>query len=287
MPRASAFDADGDPRSGAKLYFYEPSTLTAKAVYSDASLTTPITQPVTATSAGLWATIYMQASTYRVILKDANDVTIWDEDNYDPGLGAGFGVTSVVGIGQGGTGADNASAARANLGVPSSAAVTAAQDDITELQGQIAPGLNGSDLLGSAAAKDIGTSGDTVPVLNAANTFSAVNTFTSTGGIQAYNTIKAYVKFSVSGTTVTVAAGEFNVTNVSRSNEGIFSVSFTNNLPSANYVVVAVGLSEGGTTPHVGLASSRSISGFTLTSRNTINGSNQDPDPMEIMVVGY
>jgi hypothetical protein len=132
MPRVSAFDLNGDPRSGAKLYFYEPSTTTEKAVYSDSGLTTVISQPVTASSAGLWATIYMQASTYRVILKDSSGTTIWDEDNYDPGLGAGFGVSSTVAIEQGGTGSTTKAAARAALEVASSATVTAIQDTVTE-----------------------------------------------------------------------------------------------------------------------------------------------------------
>jgi hypothetical protein len=132
MPRVSAFDLNGDPRSGAKLYFYEPSTTTEKAVYSDSGLTTVISQPVTASSSGLWATIFMQASTYRVILKDSAGTTIWDEDNYDPGLGAGFGVSSTVAVAQGGTGATTAAAARTNLGAASSATLTSVQDTVTE-----------------------------------------------------------------------------------------------------------------------------------------------------------
>lgn len=132
MPRVSAFDANGTPRSGAKLYFYTPSTTTPKDVYSDSGLTTPITQPVTASSAGLWATIFCQASLYRVILKDSAGTTIWDEDNYDPSLAAGFGVSSVVGVAQGGTGASNAASARANLEAASTSAVTAVQDTVTE-----------------------------------------------------------------------------------------------------------------------------------------------------------
>jgi hypothetical protein len=155
MPRPSAFDANGNPRSGAKLYFYEPTTLTPKDVYSDSGLTTPISQPVTATSAGLWATIFCQASLYRVILKDSNDVTIWDEDNYDPGLAAGFGVSSVVGVAQGGTGAANAASARANLGAASSEGQTLLQNDVTELDTLVETGLHSDgDRFGLLAKED-------------------------------------------------------------------------------------------------------------------------------------
>lgn len=154
MPRASAFDINGNPRSGAKLYFYEPTTTTPKDVYSDASLTTPISQPVTASSAGLWASMYMQSSLYRVICKDSSDVTIFDEDNFDPGLAAGFGVSSVVGIAQGGTGAGNAAAARSNLGAASSASLTATQDDVTALEAAVATGVNGDGDFGDLASED-------------------------------------------------------------------------------------------------------------------------------------
>jgi hypothetical protein len=155
MPRPSAFDANGTPRSGARLYFYEPTTLTPKDVYSDSGLTTPIVQPVVASSAGLWATMFMQASLYRVILKDSSDVTIWDEDNFDPGLAAGFGVSSVVGVSQGGTGANNAASARANLGAASSDAVTAIQNTQTTQTTLINTGLHtDGDRFGALAAED-------------------------------------------------------------------------------------------------------------------------------------
>lgn len=155
MPRPSAFDANGIPRSGAKLYFYEPTTTTPKDVYSDAGLTTPIVQPVTATSAGLWQTIYMAASTYRVILKDSSNVTIWDEDNYDPGLAAGFGVSSTVAVAQGGTGATNAASARANLGAASNEAVTTIQNTQSQHTTLINTGLHtDGDRFGALAAED-------------------------------------------------------------------------------------------------------------------------------------
>lgn len=96
----------------------------------------------------------MQASTYRVIMTDADDVTIWDEDNYDPGLGAGFGVSSVVAVAQGGTGANNAASARSNLGAASSAALSTIQDSVTDLQTAVATGVNGSGEFGALAALD-------------------------------------------------------------------------------------------------------------------------------------
>jgi hypothetical protein len=89
-----------------------------------------------------------------VICKDSSDVTIYDEDNFDPGLGAGFGVSSLVGIAQGGTGAGNAAAARSNLGAASSSALTATQDDVTALQTAVATGVNEDGEFGAMSAKD-------------------------------------------------------------------------------------------------------------------------------------
>lgn len=140
--------------AGSTIWFYEPSTTTKKDVYSDASLTTPISQTsgIAADADGFWPTIYCSAALYRIIVKDSDGVTKQDEDNFDPGLAAGFGVSSVVGIAQGGTGANNAPQARINLGAASASSLSAIQDDVTELQTQIAPGLNGSNVLGVVAA---------------------------------------------------------------------------------------------------------------------------------------
>lgn len=290
MPRASAFDANGAPRSGSKLYFYEPTTTTPKQVYSNSTLSTVISQPVVATSAGLWPAIFMQSSTYRVILKDADDVTIWDEDNYDPGLGAGFGVSSVVGIAQGGTGADNAASARSNIGAASSASLSTVQDSVTALQTAVAPGLNGGGTLGTAASHNSGTSGEAVPLLNAANTWSDLQTFTSTSGIVARNIVRAWASFGVSGTTVSFTSGNyFNIASITRTGEGTFTVAFTNNLPSANFVVVGGGTSEGASSEgSVIFVSSKAVSGFTLkTQRINTGAGDNDPAYCDFVVFGF
>jgi hypothetical protein len=139
LPAAQVVDANGNPLSGAKLYFYERGTTTPKNVFSDESLTTPVSQPAVANSAGQWAQIYMSADRYRVQLYTSADVLVADYDNFDPGqpvsatagvlpltLG-GTGVTSLsalqslLGLGAAATWTDVASAATVDLGaVPSS-----------------------------------------------------------------------------------------------------------------------------------------------------------------------
>jgi hypothetical protein len=142
---------------GSTIWFYDPGTLTAKDVFSDDAKTVPIDQTngIAADQAGIWPEIVLDGSLYRVIVKDANGVTKQDVDNFDPGLAAGFGVTSVVGVAQGGTGASNAAAARTNIGAASSAALTVTQDTVTDHGELIATGLHeDGDRFGDLAKED-------------------------------------------------------------------------------------------------------------------------------------
>jgi hypothetical protein len=56
-----------------RLYFYQTATSTPQPVYSDAALTTPITQPVTANSDGVFVPIFLDPNlpNYRVTLTDS------------------------------------------------------------------------------------------------------------------------------------------------------------------------------------------------------------------------
>lgn len=81
LPREQVFDANGHPLSGAKLYFYETGTTTPEDTFSDSGLTTPNANPVVADSAGRFSEIYLTAAqTYKVVLKDSADTTIWTAD---------------------------------------------------------------------------------------------------------------------------------------------------------------------------------------------------------------
>lgn len=78
-PDQQFFDANGDPLAGGKLYTYAAGTLTPKATYTDAGGLTPNTNPVVLDSAGR-AIIFITGS-YKFILKDSLDNTIWTVDN--------------------------------------------------------------------------------------------------------------------------------------------------------------------------------------------------------------
>lgn len=81
MPFVAAFDGNGSPMSGAKLYFYATGTTTPKNTYSDAALSTPNTNPVIADAAGRWPAIWMSDEAYRVVLKTSGDATVWTADD--------------------------------------------------------------------------------------------------------------------------------------------------------------------------------------------------------------
>ncbi len=80
LPRITALDSNGDPISGAKLNFYESGTTVRLDTYSDAALSSANANPVVADSAGRFGDIFLQASAYKVVLTDADDVAIWTAD---------------------------------------------------------------------------------------------------------------------------------------------------------------------------------------------------------------
>lgn len=57
-----ALDASANPYPGAKITFYENGTTTPTTVYADYELTTPLSNPVVANSAGQFASIFADAS---------------------------------------------------------------------------------------------------------------------------------------------------------------------------------------------------------------------------------
>ncbi len=81
-PVFSAFDVNGEPVPGAKLYFYNDGTNNPKDTYSDVALTNANPNPVEADGAGRFTPdIFLQNSAYRVKLTDADDVQIWQYDD--------------------------------------------------------------------------------------------------------------------------------------------------------------------------------------------------------------
>jgi hypothetical protein len=84
-PRPQFHDATPEVYGGGLLYFYETGTTTETDTYSDPTLTTPNTNPVVLDSAGrLPNDVFLDPNvTYKVVLTDADNVTIWTADPVD------------------------------------------------------------------------------------------------------------------------------------------------------------------------------------------------------------
>lgn len=73
-------DNNGNPIAGGKLFTYAAGTLTALATYSDSAGAVANANPLILDAAGR-GTVFLSPSSYKFILKDASDVTIWTRDN--------------------------------------------------------------------------------------------------------------------------------------------------------------------------------------------------------------
>lgn len=139
-----ALDADGQPYSKAKIYYYLDGTTTLGDIFTDASLSVPLANPLSSDSAGRFVEVWADVSvTFAARWTTSNDAMV-------------FTFTGIAPLAAGGVGADgsgvNAVAFREALG------------------------------LGSAALADVGTSGDVLGYLDQINTSSAVQNFD--GGIK-------------------------------------------------------------------------------------------------------
>lgn len=83
------FDNDGRLLSGGYLYFYESGTLTPKTVYSDFTLTTPLTNPVQLDAGGA-ADIWLGDGAYRILITSRNGVQIRSPIDGIKGVGDGL-----------------------------------------------------------------------------------------------------------------------------------------------------------------------------------------------------
>ena len=138
-------DADGNPVSGGSVTFYQGDTTLLATVYSDVAGTVPLTNPVALDAAGRHPQVFFSASyEVRVVIRTSTGAMIREISpvirassagvaaggiSYLPSAGnpatdvqeaienAYAAAIAVAPIAQGGTGADDASGARANLGL--------------------------------------------------------------------------------------------------------------------------------------------------------------------------
>lgn len=78
-PRLQFFANDGSPLVGGKLYTYAAGTTTPLVTYTSSTGLTANTNPVILDSRGE-ASVWLGTSKYKFVLKDADDVEIWSQD---------------------------------------------------------------------------------------------------------------------------------------------------------------------------------------------------------------
>ena len=79
-PKFQAFDANGAPLVGGKLYTYVAGTTTPQVTYTSSSGLVPNVNPVILDSRGE-ASVWLSSAEYKFVLKDAYDAEIWTVDN--------------------------------------------------------------------------------------------------------------------------------------------------------------------------------------------------------------
>ena len=83
LPRQIVIDQNGRPRVGAKLYTYDAGTNNPRVAYTTPAYEIPHSNPVLSLGNGFFPAIYVNAASgdYKILITDANDVTIWTEDD--------------------------------------------------------------------------------------------------------------------------------------------------------------------------------------------------------------
>ena len=85
--KTTFLDANGNPLSAGKVFYYIPSTTTPKTTYQDINQTIPNTNPVILDAAGRSPAQIWGAGNYRQIVQDQNSNVIWDVTTSTNGTG--------------------------------------------------------------------------------------------------------------------------------------------------------------------------------------------------------
>lgn len=96
------------------------------------------------------------------------------------------------------------------------------------------------------------------------DTVQQTNAVTNTGGVPRYYAARAWVTFDGSTTPPTILFAS-NVASVSRASTGKFTITFTSNMPNANYAVACMGFyPSDGRQVQITLQSSITVSQFSI-----------------------
>lgn len=79
-PKFTAYDNNGAPLNGGKLYVYAAGTSTPVTTYSDVDLTVSNQNPVVLDAGGR-ATVFLSPGSYKFVQKTSANVVVWSQDN--------------------------------------------------------------------------------------------------------------------------------------------------------------------------------------------------------------
>ena len=94
------------------------------------------------------------------------------------------------------------------------------------------------------------------------DTVQQTNGMTMTGGVPPYYAARAWVTFNGSTTPPSILSSA-NVASVSRSFTGLFTITFTSNMPNANYAVAGMAF-DSGQSAVVSIRSAPTASSFSV-----------------------
>ena len=238
-PRLQFFGNDGKPLVGGKLYTYAAGTTTLLATYTDWYGTTPNTNPIILDSRGE-ASVWLGTARYKFVLKDANDVEVYTQDNLimSPGAdGAGSYGTWPIDI----TGA----AGTVTGGVVNSI-IAGSGIAVDHATGNVTVSLAGSGTAVTSitsAVPGFSFTGTNAVTMNGPAPGANGNIMTSNGSAWVSSVVstpqgaKAWVNFNgtLSGTITPRAS--YNVSSVTKNATGDYKITFSTALADANYVV--------------------------------------------------
>jgi hypothetical protein len=94
------------------------------------------------------------------------------------------------------------------------------------------------------------------------DTVQQTNAMTMTGGVPPYYAARAWVTFNGSTTPPSILSSA-NVASVSRSSTGLFTITFTSNMPNANYAVAGMAF-DSVQSAVVNIRSAPTVSSFSV-----------------------
>jgi hypothetical protein len=249
---------EGEILVGARVFICNVGTTTLKSIYSDAALSSGLTNPMQTDADGFHAQAYLSGS-YKVrIEKNGTDtlgsgtlVRQWD--NIDGGVPVGSGDLPVA---DGGTGASTAAAARTNLSVPSQSELDDLSTQLAALAGtvgstgatQLATGTTAqrpADLSEGQIRRNTDTdlfegyNGSTwenlfTTTLTATQAEIEANSFVPPGRVKFDPGVaKAHASFGVTGA---ISLGH-NVSSITDTGTGVWTANWTTAFSSATYTV--------------------------------------------------